>query len=214
MGGGALLTSCVPRRLVVLFVMYFLFFCTHLSSSFPARTGALKERSAQAESLEDQCSVQESLLQKKEESLEEVCAEAERLRRELDAESQRLANAKETFEADVATATASAEAQAAARALELAESSARLGNASEEIETLKVRRWNDVLDVCVQSLHCRHEMRSEVNKMIVRGATRVVCQLAVLLRERVVVTMVTSGMNSQAVISVLYVGFALVFAKC
>lgn len=129
---------------------YFLF----LSSS-SARAGALKERSACAESLEDTCAAQESLLRKKDEALEEASAEAEKLRRELDAQSRRLAKVEEALEAEVATAAASAEAQAAARALESAESSARLGHASAEIETLKVRRrrieWWFVFG------HCRDE---------------------------------------------------------
>lgn len=130
--------------------MYF----SHLSSS-SARAGVLKERSACAESLEEICAAQENLLQKKDKTLEQVRAEAERLRHELGAESQRLAIAKETFEAEAATATANAETQAATRALESADSTARLRHSSAEINTLKVR-WRLTLVVVLD--RCRDRM--------------------------------------------------------
>lgn len=67
--------------------------------------------------------------------MEEVCAQAVTLRQQLHTESRRLAEAREALEAG----RAGEEARAAARALESEEASARLGNATAEAETLKVR---------------------------------------------------------------------------
>lgn len=90
-----------------------------------------------------------------------MCGEAESLRRRLDAESSRFAEAREAFAAEAAAAAAAsadeARAEAArAGALESAEASARLGNATAEIETLKVRLRTCVVRVVYVCLCLQH----------------------------------------------------------
>lgn len=114
------------------------------------QAGALKERSARVDSLEGARGRQDHLLREREEASEEMRAEAERLRQQLDEGSRRLAEAEEALE----TGAASAEAEAAARALESAEASTRLGNATAEVETLKVRPAFAQRCVCVSVRVC------------------------------------------------------------
>lgn len=89
--------------------------------------GALNERTAFAESLENACEAQKRLLREREETLEEACGEVDRLRNLIDEESRRFEEAQEAFEA-----------QAAAKELVAAKVRAQLENAAGEIETLKV----------------------------------------------------------------------------